>query len=283
VPQTPAAWRRLVDDAAMFPPGNAPPAQAVQAHRRHREAAYADVVGPFVVDDARLPALVEALGAASAPLAVTLVVKGGVRAVENAVEGARGSPILDPRSVEVALRPEDDLAGQVRRLDSAVPTFVEIPILPAGPSGSWLACVDEIAAAGHRLKLRTGGVTPEAFPGTRALAGSIKAALERGVSFKCTAGLHHALRHRDKDTGLQRHGFLNVLVATAASESGADVGDLAALLNQRDAATLLAAVEAPEREAARRWFTSFGCCDVLDPIRDLVALDLLDHSHLEHA
>ena len=280
---TPAAWRRLVDDAAIFPPGDAPLVHAVQAHRQHRDAGYADVVGPFVIDDVRLPTLVEILGDEALALAVTVVVKSGVGAVESAVRTARDSPAIDLRSIEVALRLDDDPAAQVRRLDIDVPTFVELQIVPDGPTAPWLAGLDAIAAAGHRLKLRTGGLTPEAFPDSRALAAGIAAALARGVAFKCTAGLHHALRHREDDSGLERHGFLNVLVATAAGDGGADTGDLAALLDQRDAATLLDAARATELESARRWFTSFGCCDVLDPINDLVALDLLDHSLLEPA
>ena len=46
-------FRRLFDDAAMFPPGRAPMADAVTAHARAREAWYRDLVGPFVVPAAR--------------------------------------------------------------------------------------------------------------------------------------------------------------------------------------------------------------------------------------
>ena len=47
----PALFRRLVDDAAMFPPGDLPLADAVAAHRAHRTSPYADLVGPFVCTD----------------------------------------------------------------------------------------------------------------------------------------------------------------------------------------------------------------------------------------
>ena len=40
--------RALLDDAAMFPPGLAPLAEAVPAHRRHESAPYAGLVGPLV-------------------------------------------------------------------------------------------------------------------------------------------------------------------------------------------------------------------------------------------
>ena len=45
----PPEYTALVDDAAIFPPGNAPLEEAVPAHREHRAAPYGDLVGPFVV------------------------------------------------------------------------------------------------------------------------------------------------------------------------------------------------------------------------------------------
>jgi hypothetical protein len=53
----PEIVRGLVDDAAIFPPGNAPLEEALAAHRQHRSAPYADLVGPFVVADRDLAAL----------------------------------------------------------------------------------------------------------------------------------------------------------------------------------------------------------------------------------
>ena len=45
----PALFARLVDDAAVFPPGNAPLPEAVTAHLTHRTAWYASLVGPLMV------------------------------------------------------------------------------------------------------------------------------------------------------------------------------------------------------------------------------------------
>ena len=47
------------------------------------------------------------------------------------------------------------------------------------------------------------------------------AALDRETPFKCTAGLHNAVRHRAADTGFEHHGFLNVLLATRQAFDGA--------------------------------------------------------------
>ena len=48
-PAEPALFAGLVDDAAVFPPGNAPLADAVRRHREHRTSRYAACVGPLLV------------------------------------------------------------------------------------------------------------------------------------------------------------------------------------------------------------------------------------------
>jgi hypothetical protein len=105
----------------------------------------------------------------------------------------------------------------------------------------------------------------------------LEAALDRELPFKCTAGLHHAVRHRDEQTGFEHHGFLNVLLATRASLDGATPDEVANVLAQTDGSALADRLSADPDEAARtrRWFTSFGSCSVLDAHEDLVDLGLL--------
>jgi hypothetical protein len=270
--------RGMVDDAAIFPPGNAPLDEALAAHRAHRSAPYADLVGPFVVDDRRLADVHDA--------AVSVVVTGGAGAIEPAVAWAtKGDVRL--RMLEVAIRESDagDLAPNVQRivtavdavaLDDDVDVYVETPRLHSSePSASWLGVLDELAAAGHNLKLRTGGPDADAFPSAIELATCIGAALDRELAFKCTAGLHNALRHRDDETGFEHHGFLNVLVATRASLDGADVHEVASVLEETDADKLLARSDEGALARTRRWFRSFGSCSIDEPLTDLRGLGLL--------
>ena len=126
-----------------------------------------------------------------------------------------------------------------------------------------------------RLKLRTGGATADHFPSADTLTTAIDAALDRELPFKCTAGLHHAVRHRAADTGFEHHGFLNVLLATRAALDGEDV---VGALDEQDAAAVVARLREVGGDAlvrSRRWFTSFGCCGVTDPFDDLVVLGLV--------
>jgi hypothetical protein len=140
------------------------------------------------------------------------------------------------------------------------------------PSSGWLAAVDELAAREVPLKFRTGGVDADAFPSSRELAGCIDAALDRELPFKCTAGLHNAVRHRDPETGFEHHGFLNVLLATRAALDGEDV---VAVLEDTDPVARVKEVGEETLARTRRWFTSFGSCSILEPHHDLVELGLL--------
>jgi len=284
----PPEYAGLVDDAAVFPPGNAPLEQAVRDYQANLSAPFAGLVGPFVVSDGRLPELLEVLAAAPAePLPVTVVVGGGAGSLEPAARWADGSSLLELRGLEIALRDLDDLPGAARRTVAAadlgldVATSVELPLVGGLVGGhGWLAALDEVAAADLRLKWRTGGISADLFPSSRDLAAAIDAALDRELPFKATAGLHEGVRHQDPETGFEHHGFLNVLLATRAALDGDDV---VATLEQQDAAAVAARLGELGSELlvrTRRWFTSFGCCNVLDPLEELVELGLVEPSRV---
>ena len=270
VPPTPvlsSQWRGLVDDAAIFPPGDVPLHDATAAYGARRDESYADLVGSFVLRDTDLP-LVRGFGA---PLSV--VVTGGAGQLAGPL-GAATRMGLEVAAVEIAVRDVDDPVGNVRRIDAAaraaevdVPVFIEIP----GPTtAAWLAAADEVAACGHRLKLRLGNVDHDLIPDAVTVAAWIDAALDRETPFKGTAGLHRAVRHEPEGGGA--HGFLNVMAATQALWDGGSVDDATEVLEQRDGAALAAT----DLSSARRWFTSFGSCSVSEPLDDLISLGLVD-------
>ena len=287
---TPDWLKTFVDDASLFPPAGTPLEQAVAEHRTHRASEYAALVGGFVVSDVKLPDLARlvATGEPAEPLEVNLVVSGGAGALEPAVTWVGRSEGLRLRAVEFALRDEDDLAHNARRfvqvLDSlgevldGVDLFGEPPMLreDTAPHG-WLSALDELAAREISCKFRTGGATDDLFPGAAQLAACIEAALDRELPFKCTAGLHNAVRHRDGDTGFEHHGFLNVLLATRTSLDGGGPDAVVAVLEDTDGPALASRLDADPALAGRtrRWFTSFGSCSVLEAHDDLVELGLM--------
>ena len=262
----------LVDDAAVFPPGDASVPEAVQAHRRHRASWYADTVGPLLVRASQVPALLAATRAGE-DLAVALVADTGLAGL---VEGVGGLAAAGDRArlvqVEIALPPGHDpgpaATALVAQLALSVVTYVEVP------GSGYEPALDVLAADGaERAKYRTGATAASAAPKAADLAGFVRAALDRRLPFKLTAGLHRAQADNEQ------HGFLNVLAAVAAGTDGASTRELAGVLAETALAPLLDVLAGASIAAVRGAFVSFGCCGVTDPVGDLVALGLLDPAH----
>ena len=127
-----AAVRRLVDDAAVFPPAAPPLPDAVAAHREHRAAWYADLVGPLLVPGVRAAELIadaDPVGRRTGR-SDRLIVAPGWAAVPTALS-TRGRS----RQVEaaVAKRGEDPQPGlaELRGWPSALgrtAVYAEIPL-----------------------------------------------------------------------------------------------------------------------------------------------------------
>jgi hypothetical protein len=277
----------LLDDASLFPPGNLPMPKAVAAHVGHESAWFSDLTGPFVCPETRLTELGRALTTASIPwIDLSVVVTGGAAAVTTAIDAVAVDPRLRLRAVEVPAAKGDEPAQAITDVAAAldqVPLagatgFIEFPLTAIADPASAGPLLELADQRGYRPKLRTGGVTREAFPGEQVLAGCLAAVAGRRIAFKCTAGLHHAVRHTEQATGFEHHGFLNVLLAVGAAAADASVGEVTAILAQRDPGWIAAAVRAldPEAAAEIRWlFTSFGTCSTDEPVADLVSLGLL--------
>jgi hypothetical protein len=278
----PALFRHLVDDAAMFPPGNLPLAEAVAAHRAHLKSPYAELVGPFVCTDQDLmDVAAEAARAGDGPLRVSVVISGGAGGIEPAIRWGDRSKDVEVTAVEVRLRNEDDLSRNALRVVRACDDCLdeETAYVEIGLDGAWERALDVVADAGYAAKLRTGGLDPSLFPSAEQVASFVVACLDREVQFKCTAGLHNAVRHTAENTGFEHHGFLNVLLATRASLDGDSHDEVVQLLDSRDGAALAGrARELGEDRAVgvRRWFTSFGSCSIDEPRHDLSALGLME-------
>jgi hypothetical protein len=283
----PVLFDGWIDDAAMFPPGNASVDEAVGAHLGYRHSWFASLIGPLLVSDLKLAEVGRTLRRVrmsggpegTLPLAVGVVNTSGAGGLLSLV--GREIEGVELAAVETALRDLDDLAGNADRvvsaagqLGDAVRVFVEIPYVPG-----WEKAVAVVEAAGYYGKLRTGGLEPVDTPPSDQLARQLSVLIEADLPFKATAGLHHAVALPGSDPGRPRqHGFLNLLVAVEALVDGGSVNGAADLLGESGRESVLARVAAwndTQASRIRRRFRSFGCCGVLDPINDLAALGLI--------
>lgn len=263
----------LLDDAAVFPPGNLPLAEAVAAHARHRAAPYGGMVGVFVVAAADLDALAGTTrDLAEGALAVSLTAPAP-DAVAAALARAATVPAIRVAAVEVAVPAAVAPGTVVPTLREVVgerdlTVFVELP-----RDDRRDRLVEKLAGSPYLAKLRTGGVRAELHPSEAELAAAVAALVGAGVAFKATAGLHHAVRNTDPATGFEQHGFLNLMLATAAAREGASCPEVLGLLAERDenrVAEAAGALGASVREA----FRSFGTCSITEPVEELAALGL---------
>lgn len=146
--------------------------------------------------------------------------------------------------------------------------------------------LDAIARHGVRAKIRTGGITPDAFPAIDNVAEFLRACKAKGVAFKATAGLHHPLRcvkpltyEPNAPLGTM-HGFLNVFLAAALLDHADAIlaeHDPHAFAFDDDGASWRGhRVSTEEIITMRRDFaTSFGSCSFEEPINDLKELGWL--------
>jgi hypothetical protein len=278
--QVPRLLAGLVDDAAVFPPGSASLPDAVTAHHRHRAAWYSGLVGPLLLPASAIAAG-ELSGLVGAGFVIGLIGDTGIERLPVALSLLAPDGVT-ARQVEapVAKRGEDpqpglaELVALAERLGDT-PVYAEIP-LTFGLMGA-LDTVADARAGGLPVaaKFRTGGLAAELFPTPVELAAVICACRDRKLPFKLTAGLHHAIRHRDPETGFTHHGFVNVLAAALAAAGGAEVDAVADLLSATDAVRVVELVRA-HRDAERPLWVGYGSCSISEPLTDLNRLGLMN-------
>ncbi|WP_413797113.1 hypothetical protein [Streptomyces iranensis] len=267
----------LFDDAAIFPPGNAPVITALARHWEHRAAWYGPMVGTFVCDGRRGSELIGQLDAGGPVLDLSLVIGQDLESLATDVTRVRAHPRVRLVAVEMPVGHVDPAAtgALLQKVATTVPrtatVYAEVVLGPGAHQS-----IQAVAEAGFRIKFRTGGTRADAFPDESTLAKGLVRAVRLRVPFKLTAGLHHAVRHTDPGTGFEHHGFLNVMAAVAAAHEGADEETVTSLLACREPDSVARSCTPARRVTARAWFTSFGTCSIDEPLADLVDLRLVE-------
>jgi hypothetical protein len=272
----PPLFAGLVDDASLLPPGVIGFREALETHGKHRNAWYAGLVGALLI-----PSSIVDLDLSPRGLVVGVVNDAAISALPAVIAKLRAAGAVVGRvEAAVARRGEDPQPGlAVLRLladdEPDLDVYAEIPL-------SWglLAGLDTLAeqrAEGCRIapKFRVGGLAAELFPTPVELAAVICACRDRALPFKLAAGLRHALRHTDPETGFTHHGFLNVLVASAAAADGAEVAEVAEALGATHPMPLIEPARI-RRDEPRPLWAGFGAPNVLEPLTELIRLGLIN-------
>jgi len=162
-------------------------------------------------------------------------------------------------------------------------TFWETPAESAEQTIALLARAKQPAFG---YKLRTGGVTVDAFPNSVQIARALLASTKHHIPIKFTAGLHHPVRQFRDEVKTEMHGFLNVLGAgvLSAEHHWDEAQTIEMLEDQRPTSfefhdTVFAwrdwEVTIDRIKARRKFATSFGSCSFDEPREDLRGLNFL--------
>ncbi|MFL5620556.1 MAG: hypothetical protein ACJ79A_19430 [Gemmatimonadaceae bacterium] len=238
-----ALMRRLVDYAGLFPPAALPMEGAVRRYAAHLSSGDAWMLGRFVVPverlgefaDAAIPLTADGGDAwrLSALIGVNAAEAGPkIRAFNAAHRGRFVVDVVECRAVSAG-----SVSASIGALPGELRIFVELPLLD-DPRHMLM----EIRAAGAWAKMRTGGVSADAFPSAREIGRFIARASELLVPFKATAGLHHPvcgeypLTYDDDAPRARMFGFLNIFAAAAFAHGRASERVLTEIVDEGEAA-----------------------------------------------
>jgi len=287
----------LIDYAGLFPPAGEDMRTAVENYSRYLRGADSAALGRFIVPLTRLDEFEDAAAdqfprsKAGAPWRISVLVADDVRDAARDMEkfnarysgnGRRGRATIDVAEMKAATI--EEVANQQRDLPRVFTSYFEIPLTVDVPS--LVTAIGEVSA---RAKIRTGGLSPGAFPSPQSIVDFMVSCTEHSVPFKATAGLHHPIRgeyrftyEADSAKGTM-YGFLNVFLAATLIAAGEDEDLALAALEEVDASAFAfhddylqwrdKRITAEQLAAVReRSAISFGSCSFTEPIEELAPL-----------
>jgi hypothetical protein len=293
----------LIDYAGLFPPAALDMSTAAREYAEYRESEYRWALGRFVIPVARLDEFekaaegvlpdrvgegndlwrLSALGGGDLSFDLNRIDEFNQK--HSMLDSSAGVAIID--TIEIKAERPADIENAMRLMPAKLTPYFEIPI-----SDDPSELIKKIVEIEARAKVRTGGVTADAFPSSFNLSRFIKICAEDDVPFKATAGLHHPLRSVNKLTyapdseSAMMHGSLNVFLAAAFAQSGMDVDRLVELLEEKSPEAFQfdsggvtwrdeMVVRGQLRNARSLLAIAFGSCSFEEPIEDLKKIGLL--------
>jgi hypothetical protein len=297
-----ALLKQSIDYAGIFPPCSLALEPALQNHAQYVRSREAWILNTFVLPLGQFDAAKQLLSQfdPAHPLRIaalgpkTANADGFLEALEDADAAIRALSrydvdLLSVGHLEMFLPNDVDLAllKEARSIVGDLPVFWETPPERAEQTAALLAehNSDEDAAT-FGCKLRTGGVTADAFPTSAQIASALVTPATHQLPIKFTAGLHHPLRQFRDEVKTKMHGFLNVLgAAVLAAEHRWDARQAAIMLEDEEADSFSFTqdlfawrewkIDIERLRYRRKFVASFGSCSFDEPPDDLRALGLL--------
>ena len=297
-----ALLSRSIDYAGMFPPCSLDLERSLKNQAQYLRTADAWMLSAFVLPvgqfgaakqllaefDPLHPLQVSALGPKTENAAAFREALAKSDAAIRSLS-AHNVDLVAVSQLEMFLPPDVDsqMLSEARSILGTLPTFWEAPPDRAEQTIALVAELNSNAdAPTFGYKLRTGGVTADAFPTSAQIAQALVTPATHQVPIKFTAGLHHPLRQYREEVQTKMHGFLNVLgAAVLAAEHKWNAHQAALMLEDENADSFSFTdeffawqewrIDIKRLQDRRKFVTSFGSCSFNEPREDLRALGLL--------
>jgi len=291
-----------IDYAGMFPPCNLGLDSALRNQAEYVLSPDEWMLGGFVLPaeqfdatkqllsqfDAQHPLRIAALGPKTASANAFLEALDDADAATRSLS-RHNVDLISISHLEMFLPKDVDVASlnEARSIVGDLPVFWEAPPDRAEQTIALLSEFNSDAdSPTFGYKLRTGGVTEDAFPTSMQIAKALVTPATHQLPLKFTAGLHHPLRQYREEVETKMHGFLNVLgAAVLAAEHRWDTKQTAIMLDEENADSFSFTddffawrewrIDTKRLQYRRRFVVSFGSCSFDEPREDLRALNLL--------
>jgi hypothetical protein len=297
-----ALLNRAIDYAGMFPPCALAVEPALRNQSSYVRSPEAWMLNGFVLPVEQFDAARKLLSEFDSHHSLRVAALGpkttnadafldGLGKAETAIRSFSryGTDLVSIGHLEMFLPDDVDSASlkKARAIVGDLPVFWEAPPERAEQTISLIAghnSDEDTATFGY--KLRTGGVTADAFPTSAQIAHALVTAAMRQLPIKFTAGLHHPIRQFRDEVKTKMHGFLNVLgAAVLAAHHQWDTDQAVAVLEDEDPRSFSFAddffawrdwkIDTERLQQRRKFVRSFGSCSFDEPCEDLRALKLL--------
>ncbi len=303
----------LIDYAGLFPPASLPLDKAIAEYLYYKKSEYSFPVSRFVVPASsveNLKSICKEHNVKNINLSVLLPEMGFDEknekniflAIDELSNIIKSNPFIEVSSYEIKLPKnlsvdtKENLLQSLTKIISKVNKVNESSVIFFEPfvlDDNWknnidIAC-DVILQNKEKtgFKLRTGGVTKDAFPHTDIVAYAIKKCSELKIKFKATAGLHHPLRHYNTTVNSKMHGFFNVFLGFLIAEKySPTLEKIKGIINTEspdkfnfsdDFITFESFVLSLSdiKKIKASYQLSYGSCSIDEPIDDLKTLKLM--------
>ena len=284
----------IIDYAGLFPPAKLNLQDAIANYNKYQQTPDNFLLGRFVIPAARLTEFLTVLKHDALenqiinPWLLSVILSDNWELELQQIKTVNNNNQVKITAVEFKPLTLEEISRAIIQIPPEIEFFLEIPLNENIETYLIMLQGKQVSA-----KIRTGGLTVEAFPSVEQLCQFIFASAKAQIPFKATAGLHHLLPGKYPLTGKPHslwatmQGFLNLSILAALVYWQKIAKEQAVILLQESSLNNFQFTEdhitwkdchltCLELEKARQYFfRSFGSCSFQEPLNELVELQLL--------